>query len=594
MSQQVILYNKQNQIVFAGLQAALGQPLTDLNYGQLLLGAGGLVAGSILTIKQTAANTIVYTATAAATALQVISDFINAQAAYNTSNSKSTFASGGGFVATYGTFTVTGTGFTAFLFSNNTQNAGATWLGIRDLTGGTMPSVVGSVAVLSGTAGTLVLTSWTTGTVNGVSAIAAGDIKASPKLDVGSFNYYGGATERNQYNYLKDIVVNCELSTPLQVIGVTGSTLNSVNVATTLAPAGYGVGSGIFGLMEACGGYLTATTSAVGTLYPNGLLQVDNSILSSAYAGLDLHDESLMTPTLDKVWKAIDLQGTFSLTANTGELPMLKFMLEGNIDTNIAYNAPFVTPNWSAQLVNIAPPPLPTNVISQQLVPLVDPAGYTAYAYSAAVTITMLSETIDANNTSGTNSSNIALLTIAAGHGIPLGNIVSVLGSADTSNPTVWNSYFIGQAISATVIKISVNTANPSMPLAGTYSIGIGKTTALPVNTNTFDCDNFFGYKLDRYLTGSLKGFIRTPDPTDVKMKVVQDQTGTTNFDPDAPGNYMAFFGVMQKWGTTTGAIVTIIMDKLQLADVAPDEIGQIKARALTFKNTGKSYLIIN
>ena len=291
MSQQVILYNKQNQIVFAGLQAALGQPLTDLNYGQLLLGAGGLVSGSILTVKQVAANTIVYTATAAATALQVISDFIAAQAAYNTSNSKSTFTT---FTGTYGNFTVTGTGFAAFLFSNNTQNAGATWLGIRDLTGGTMPSAIGSVAVLSGTAGTLVLTSWTTGTVNGVAAVAAGDIKASPKLDVGSFNYYGGATDRNQYNYLKDIVINCELETPLQVIGVTGSTLNSVNVATTLAPAGYGVGSGIFGLMEACGGYLTATTSAVGTLYPNGLLQVDNSILSSAYAGLDLHDESIL------------------------------------------------------------------------------------------------------------------------------------------------------------------------------------------------------------------------------------------------------------------------------------------------------------
>jgi hypothetical protein len=212
----------------------------------------------------------------------------------------------------------------------------------------------------------------------------------------------------------------------------------------------------------------------------------------------------------------------------------------------------------------------------------------------------MLTETIEANTSavggiSGSGVSNIGLVTITAGHGVPIGNIVSVLGSADIANPTVWNGYFIGQAVSATQIKISFNTVNPTpTPTNGTYTIGIGKTVALAINSNKLDSSNFFGYKLDRYITGGIKGFIRTPDATDVKLTVLQDQTGTTNFDPDAYGMYMTFFGVLQKWGITTGATVTLIMDKLQLADVATGEVGQILARDLTFKNTGKSFLIIN
>jgi hypothetical protein len=62
-------------------------------------------------------------------------------------------------------------------------------------------------------------------------------------------------------------------------------------------------------------------------------------------------------------------------------------------------------------------------------------------------------------------------------------------------------------------------------------------------------------------------------------------------FDPDA--NISNFFSAQVKFGTGAGRYVTYKWDKLQLSDVKEGKVANLFARDVTFRNTSKSYIIL-
>ena len=103
---------------------------------------------------------------------------------------------------------------------------------------------------------------------------------------------------------------------------------------------------------------------------------------------------------------------------------------------------------------------------------------------------------------------------------------------------------------------------------------------------------NFFGFDLTRYLTGCEEGFSKSAVPTDVSVVMLEDQVGGLSFDPDA--NISKFFSVAVRFGTGAGKYVTYKWNKLQIADVKEGKVGNLFGRDVKFRNTGKSYIVLN
>jgi hypothetical protein len=62
-------------------------------------------------------------------------------------------------------------------------------------------------------------------------------------------------------------------------------------------------------------------------------------------------------------------------------------------------------------------------------------------------------------------------------------------------------------------------------------------------------------------------------------------------FDPDS--NISKFFGAQVKFGTAAGRYVTYTWDKLQIKDVKEGKVGSFLGRSVSFRNTGKSRVIL-
>jgi hypothetical protein len=571
MSQAFTKFHQKNQVVYMGQQVATGIPVTDACLGTITL--AGTAAGSAVTLTfGSAGNTIVASAAVAATAVQVVAALI----AFSKGTLASGAALGGVTITAAGTAAykagpfLTGQAFNKFTFSAVPNNTSAVF--VRDNTGTALPT---TLAPAGGTG--LTVASYLTAAMTGSAGLAVTSISGSPTRETGSVTYIAGALSRNEFSYQKDIYIDLSIETPQQILS---SHTTPASLAALLNTTN-AVGAGIFSLFEACGGFMTLSNVS-SALYPTGFVQVDNTQQSNTLVTADLHLSSSDDAVNDKLWKFYDLQGMFDVNASMGDLPMLKFQFKGNVSDPVNNLVPQAFPNMGNQYVDVTPSILPSTLITSQVVPISDTFG-TARLY-AALTFTLPTDIVGS-----TNTSNLLNINFTAAHNIPVGDLRMIkIASVTGVNASIYNATYVAQATSANDVVISLSAVPTAIPPAGTAAIG--DTAAIPFNFGSLTAANFLGFGYSRFMAGQLIGFTKSASATDISATVLQDQSGTTNWDPDA--TLSQFFAVQVKWGLGNTLNTTMIWTNVQVTNVKEGKIGDYLARDVTLRNTGNSILI--
>jgi hypothetical protein len=425
------------------------------------------------------------------------------------------------------------------------------------VTGITLSATRGGTSVVTtGTAGTTGLT-YTYSSLSSIDAFACTEITSDPTRDTGSFTYLGDSLSRDEYTYTKDVYIDLGATTYQQNI-VSGTTAKDVNTDS------------IWKAFQLCGGnvIVNATTKEI---------FVDNATDSPDYGTADVRFSSPDDPTNDKVYKFWDLRGTVDISGTVGDIPSLKFSLKGNVDDPIAYAKQ--SASVTTQVTNVAPAILPSTVVQARLLDI-----STADAYATALS----TPTASAVGTQVT-------LTVGA-HSLTIGDIVRLRVAGITTQPTIYNGDFVGYVLTATTIMYYAKGGTTSGALSGT--ITVNRPSALPSVAfcfSTLTAANFFGFDLQRYLTGCDQGFAKGAAPTDVAVTMLEDQVGGTSFNPDA--NISKFYAAVLRFGNLSGGApvqyktIAYAWDKLQLANVKEGKVGSYMGRDVTFRNTGSSYI---
>lgn len=436
----------------------------------------------------------------------------------------------------------------------------------------TAPTVTGTHTALTGSA-------VTTNILNAKSVMAATELSSALTLNMGKVEYLGDALSRAEYNFKKDSYGNPSLSTPEQILG----DLTPTTLAAALATSG-SIGGGTFNGYQACGGFVTCYTSAVGTLFPSGMVIVDNSRAVNTLLTMDVRYSSPEdTNGYDKIWSYFDIVGSLDISSSITELPTLKFNFVGNVEypwpsAPKAYTqiAPGLVADYGSQFLNVADSVLPETVVLAEIVPLAD----TFAAWTGTLTTTVASPV-----------TNFIKVSSTVPHGITVGSIRQISASVATNdvNYSAYTGKFIATAISTTAIMFTLTNIPTAAP-AGTYSISLGNTAAIPFSFGSMNATNFFGFDNKRFTTSETQGFSKTAMATDLSISLLMDQSWTGSFDPN---NYLTdFFAIQMKFGSGAGNYITRQWEKVQLADVKEGTIEDFNSSDITFRNTGISRLI--
>jgi hypothetical protein len=388
----------------------------------------------------------------------------------------------------------------------------------------------------------------------GTDAIPITSIDGSVTTETGSYQYLGDALSRDETSFTKDQYAEFTAETPQQVLGTLNASIAVADVPHSAT-------------LQACGGYITVLGSALGS-FAAGTVIVDNSRVSDTLISIDRRLTSAQDAVNQKLYKFFDCRGMVDVSADVGDLPKLKFSFKGNAADPIA--AAILATNFQAQTTRAVAPIRQANIVTAQLASITD----------AFTTITPAVSTI-------TKTNNIATVTFASAHSLGAnGSIraITVGGATDT----LYNGVFVATVIATDKVIYNM-VGTPSADASGTLTCTKGSA---PVSFcfSSFQAPNFFGFDYARYITGCEEGFSKTAIATDVNISILEDQAGTSSFDPDA--NISNFYGAQVKFGTAAGKYITYKWDKLQISNVKSGAVADFLGRDTTLRNTGKSYII--
>lgn len=380
-------------------------------------------------------------------------------------------------------------------------------------------------------------------------AVAATELTGSVTYETGNYMYLGDDLSRDEFTYQKDTYADFSLTTPQQVLG-------------TLNPALAVVDAPLSEMFQSCGGYVTVNATS-------GEVTIDNSQKSTTTVSIDYRKTSSDDAVNQKLYKFTGVRGSVDINANLGEVPTLKFNMKGNALSPIA--DPIKSPDFGTQTSSVVAAVRQSNIVTAQLARLDG-----SFTSTGAVT------TI-------TKTANVATVTFGSAHSLgAVGDIRAITVSGATDS--LYNGVFLA-TITGTATLTYVMKATPASNASGTFTITKGPA-AETFCFSTLAATNFFGFDYARYLTGCEEGFAKSAVPTDLTVTMLEDQVGGTSFDPDA--NVMNFYGAQIKFGTAAGKYVTYKWDKLQLANVKEGKVASYFGREVQFRNTGKSYIILN
>lgn len=376
--------------------------------------------------------------------------------------------------------------------------------------------------------------------------LAATSMTGSITYTTGAVTYLGDSLSRDEYTYQKDSFAEASVETLQQVLGV----LNP-SITVSAVPLSQ--------WLQACGGHITVNSSTGEVIY-------DNVTASDSTLSVDYRKSSIQDSVNQKLYKFLSLRGSVDVNASIGEVPRLKFTFKGNS------SAPLVSfmlaPNFGSQTSLIASTVRQQNIVSATIAPAI-----------AATSVI---------------SSGTTATVIAPAHGLTSGNLVTISGATGVNAATYNLAGVADVGVSVTVIDVNTFTYTiTSLTATATGNIIItNKTLVKTFCFSSLAATNFFGFDLTRYLTGCEEGFSKSAVPTDVSVVMLEDQVGGLSFDPDA--NISKFFSVAVRFGTGAGKYVTYKWNKLQIADVKEGKVGNLFGRDVKFRNTGKSYIVLN
>jgi len=389
----------------------------------------------------------------------------------------------------------------------------------------------------------------------GTDALALTTLEASGvTTETGSYEYIGDSLSRDEFTFTKDQTADFTAETPQQIIGTLSGSMTVDQTPLSLP-------------LQACGGNVTVLASAMGS-FAAGTAFVDNTVASDDLLTIQHRKTSSDDLVNQKNYVYYDIRGMVDVSANVGDVPKLKFTFKGNASAPVA--STILKPNFSLQTTSVCSAILKDTIVKAEIASLASPTTSIGVAVS---TITKVA--------------NIATITFASAHSLGAnGSIIALRVGGATD--ALYNGDFIATIISTTAaVYWMIDT--PASNASGTLTATKG-AAAKSFCFSTLQAPNFFGFNYTRFITGCVTGYSKTAIPTDVTVAILEDQVGTASFDPDA--NLQEFFGAQVKYGLAAGKYVTYKWDKLQLTNVKSDAVGDYEGRGITFRNTGKSYMI--
>lgn len=449
-------------------------------------------------------------------------------------------------------------------------------------------------------------------------AVPVTALTGSITYETNAFKYLGDNLSRDEYTYVKDSYADISVDTFQQVLG----TLN-----TSLLPSNAPLSE----FFQAAGGACTVLSSTLYG-YAAGAVIYDNVNASDSTLSIDFRKTSIQDTTNQKLWKFTYIRGSVDVSANMSEVPMLKFALKGN--AYLPEISAIVTPLFGQQVLNVSPAVRKVNFVTAKVAPVLAATSISFSSTTATVTSPNhgLSNgaSVEITGVKGVDGAKYNGTFTIAGvttdtftytmSGTPIANatgspMIAILGSAKDFNFSTLNApNFFGfdltryltsteegfskDAVPTDVtvgmlenqaIRMSVTISSSATTATITLPTGHGLVTGNSVTVATGDA------KLDGTYTVTVSGNTATYtigssySSSNVAGTVVNNSA--TYFDPDL--NISKFFSVWVKFGTGAGKYVTYKWNKLQLANVKDGKVANLFARECTFRNTGRSFIIL-
>lgn len=444
-------------------------------------------------------------------------------------------------------------------------------------------------------------------------------LTGSVTYETNAFKYLGDNLSRDEYTYIKDSYADVSVDTFTQVLG----SLNT-SLAASAAP--------LSELYQACGGTVTVLATATYG-YVAGAVIIDNVNASDTTISMDFRKTSIQDVNNNKLWKFSYIRGMVDITANVSEIPMQKFTLKGN--ATVPQISPILTPSYGAQVTNVAPAVRKQNVVATTIAPVIvansitfstttatvtaPGHGYTTgdsvevtgvkgvdgAKYNGTFTITVASVDTFTYTMSGTPSANatgspmVANKTRAQDFNFTTLSAPNFFGFDLQRYLTSTEEGFSKDAIPTDVTIGMLEPQASNMPVT-ISSTGTTATVTLPANHGLAATSLVViatgNTSLDGQFTLTVSGnsgtyTLSASASTSNVAGVLTNLTATSPFDPDV--NVSKFFSVSIKFGTGAGKYVTYKWNKLQLANVKDGKVANLFARECTFRNTGRSFIIL-
>ena len=384
-------------------------------------------------------------------------------------------------------------------------------------------------------------------------------------FDTSAFQFLGDSLSRDEYTYQKDIYgeLSAEIMQPVLGAVATGTVY-------TVDSAGITAGD----LFQACGGNFTAVGAST-----TAAIAYDNYTATTKTVSIE-YKKSSGDAASQQTYPFFGCIGTVDISANIGEIPKLKFTMKGNAGT--ATNSPTViVPDYANQMSNIVAPVKMASIITAKIVEITDTSGFVS-----GPTVTAIAASTTEPNTWTASAASGIVASLGA-----IGSIRPIKFSGITGATTLNNIIIIAEVVSDTAFKFYYPaTGIPAGTIVCTKSNALGETLSF----STLSATNFFAFDFTRYLTGSEEGFAKAATPTDLSITVLEAPVGdATYFVPDQT-EVSRYYAIKLKFGTAAGKYVTYQWDKTQMSNIKEGKVGNYFGRDITFRNTGKTVMMLS
>jgi hypothetical protein len=445
--------------------------------------------------------------------------------------------------------------------------------------------------------------------------LAATSMAGSVTYETGAYQYLGDNLSRDEFTYQKDSFADINVETLQQVLGVLNPSLAVADVPLSE-------------FMQACGGYVTVNAST-------GVVTIDNNTVSDSALSIDFRKSSSQDLVNQKLYKFTACRGMVDIDASLGEIPKLKYTFKGNAAAPI--ESPILAPSFGSQTTNIASTVRQSTIATAKIAPAVPILSITFVTTTATVTATghglSTGNTATISGATGADGSkyngtftvtvtdaNVFTYTMT---GTPSANATgSPILANDTKEKTFcfstlsapnffgfeYGRYLTGceEGFSKDAIAtdVSVSMLEDKAQEVAISSLTSVTTTATAIaaghGLSTGNSVTVKGAQLSEY---NITATVTVIDANTFTYTIVSvagvAATGTlsfinnsaTAFDPDA--NVSKFFAVKVKFGTAAGKYITYRWNKLQLSNVKDGKVGAYLGRDVTFRSTGRSYIIM-